>query len=689
MSKKKFSQFLVVLILFLFFGAGIIPTISGGYNDEQDISTLTFYTFDKTGTRKCEVDLPSVVVEDISCLFESIKKGITRDPFSAETESLKNDFVDILDIYNVIPSDLSKDDVFSLLTPKWDRWCVDNIPFSRGGVLPAQYSHRGSAFFCSIAGGGGGMLFPPIMLPRPRLSTFWAAYNYYALSVASNLYTGHGFAAGGPQFGMALGFWGIGLSFAVPGEPAVFGFGGYALAAWVMAGYVENYPPNQVPNIKEEQPSDGSVDVPLSISELSFRISDPDNDKMSYWVTTYPDIGSGEGHNKRNGVYSVPISGLENDEIYSWTVSVSDGEATVEKSFGFITEGRPPFDPFDDGWSYRKKITINHSQVEGDLEGFPVLVSLIDSDLAAKAQDDGDDILFMDGSGIAEKIYHEIEFFDSSSGEFVAWVNVHSVSSSVDTSFYMYYGNSVCDDQQFSERVWDQGYCGVWHLDDFRDSTLNGNHGTNHGTDDCSGIVGGAKDFVEGNKDYVSLGDMPEPASNSISTATFELWFNPEESDISGNIISKLDTSYEPDRKSYNLNLIGTGQIRFSAQSGTWVPGDDIIRFTTDDNLITNDIWQHICIVVDLSSRRGDIYYNGELQDSYEIILGNPPTHFYDVTLDDLFGRYTPESGQQKFIDGSMDEVRISKICRSEEWISTQYNNQKNPLNFYRVGPEE
>ena len=86
----------------------------------------------------------------------------------------------------------------------------------------------------------------------------------------------------------------------------------------------------------------------------------------------------------------------------------------------------------------------------------------------------------MDDSGVATKIYHEVESFDSSSGKLVAWVNIPSISSSSDTSFYMYYGNSEVSDQEFPERVWDQDYCGVWHLDNFRDSTLNENNGANH-----------------------------------------------------------------------------------------------------------------------------------------------------------------------------------------------------------------
>ena len=74
----------------------------------------------------------------------------------------------------------------------------------------------------------------------------------------------------------------------------------------------------------------------------------------------------------------------------------------------------------------------------------------------ANAQADGDDILFT-LSDETTKIPHEIEFFDSGNGELVAWVNVTSVSASVDTDIYMYYGNAAVGSQQDVPNVWDSG----------------------------------------------------------------------------------------------------------------------------------------------------------------------------------------------------------------------------------------
>ena len=38
---------------------------------------------------------------------------------------------------------------------------------------------------------------------------------------------------------------------------------------------------------------------------------------------------------------------------------------------------------------------------------------------------------------------------------------------------------------------------------------------------------------------------------------------------------------------------------------------------------------------------------------------------------------------------GNIDEVRISNVVRSPEWILTSYNNQNDAMSFFSFGPEE
>jgi len=706
MKKNIFKKNLFFCIIVLFMVCFASPVYSYKINfqsisDKIDISSninqesfsLTFYTFDKTGRKQNTAELSSNVANEIKDMFEELEYKIVYEPKSIETQLLKNDFISLIDENGLLFKKQSKDEVFSLLNPGWLKTANSNNSlksrnsFTNNLIRSFFGNYFGTSVFCSVSSAGSGMLMPLFMLPRPRAVAVWASSPFYygGITSVASMITGRGFLAGGMQRGLLLGFMGIGLSYAVPGY-IVYGFIGYSLFAGVNAEYMEFYPPNREPVVSGESPDDGELDVPVSLSKLSFRIEDLDLDLMDYTVTTDPDIGSGQGQSKLNGVYSVPVSGLEQDKKYSWTVAVSDGNVLVEKKFSFITVGKPPFDPFDEGWHYRKKITINHSEVTGNLVDFPVLVSVTDYDLSVHAQFDGDDILFMDGSGVANKVYHEIENFDGASGELVSWVKIPSLSSTQDTEFYLYYGNPSCSSQQFLEKVWDSSYCGVWHLSDLLDSTSNDNDGTNHGTDYSLGKIGFAKDFVGINDDYIDIGDLPIPSNNIVNAGTFEAWINPREGD-SSSIINKMDNDLEPDRRGYSFHL-ENNKIIFGAWSGTWYANGDEIIAKTDEGLVTYETWQYVAACVDLSQENIILYHNGQEKDSSIIINGNSPAYFYDIDLSEWLGAYRGE-GFSTYYSGVIDEIRISKICRSSSWISTEYNNQNDPFSFLSFGPEE
>jgi len=160
---------------------------------------------------------------------------------------------------------------------------------------------------------------------------------------------------------------------------------------------------------------------------------------------------------------------------------------------------------YDSSWGYRKKITVDHTRVQADLTAFPVSINLSsDSDLASHAQSNGNDILFTGSDGVA-KLSHEIEKYTSSTGALVAWVQVPSLSSSVDTDLHMYYGNPTCGSQQNATNVWDSNFKGVWHLQgDPTTPTLNNwgktNIGSSSATTSHSRAMGGASPNVDNMK---------------------------------------------------------------------------------------------------------------------------------------------------------------------------------------------
>jgi len=439
------------------------------------------------------------------------------------------------------------------------------------------------------------------------------------------------------------------------------------------------------PILNNPLPVDGATGVVL-FPVLSIQVNDSQGDSMNVYFRTNSSTGVwhtiGENLSVTNGtVYCDNTSEIsQNSTKYWWSVNATDAGSGfwTNRTFSFTTESKMVFDPFAEGWLYRKAITINHSQVAVDLSNFPVLISnSSDTDLTAHAQTDGDDILFMNEPGVASKLHHEIEYYDT--GTLVAWVNVTYVSSTQDTVLYMYYGNPSCSSQENISGVWDANYKGVWHLNEtcagtggtHVDSTSNDNDGTTSGgvNTNTTGIIDGA-DQLDGSDDYVAV---PHDTSlDIIGEVTASLWIRPESLPFGDDYPGMISRGSETNRQYWiwgiqNDNDIG-GRIgdTFAAPGGAGV--------TMQENN-----WYHIVIT---GNPTGDIvmYYNGAevSRVSYGTAPASETTSLYMGYMDTF-----------DYFPGSIDEVRVSNIERNLNWINTSYRNQHSPTTFYSIGNEE
>lgn len=328
-------------------------------------------------------------------------------------------------------------------------------------------------------------------------------------------------------------------------------------------------------------------------------------------------------------------------------------------------------------WQYRQEITINHSKVEASLTNFPVLINFnSDTDLANNTQDDGDDIVFTNDNG--NQLHHEIEYFDSSTGELVCWVNVTSVSSAEDTAIYIYYGNPDCGSQQNFTNVWNSGFVMVQHLNETSgthyDSTSYGNDGSPQGTlnQNAAGKFDGADEF-DGIDDYVNCGN---DSSLSISDMlSVEAWVNYTEigSGTWRGVVTKndyLDWAF--------------------AVGGTQAPGKAVIYISGADGNSSGDViststindskWHHIVATYDGSTTR--LYVDGMEEANSTTLTGD----IHASTKNMLIGHY---ENLPRIFDGGIDEVRVSNAARNADWIMTEFNNQNASSTFYSVSSEE
>jgi hypothetical protein len=328
------------------------------------------------------------------------------------------------------------------------------------------------------------------------------------------------------------------------------------------------------------------------------------------------------------------------------------------------------FNPFLKGWLCRKKITIDHNQVAGDLNDFPVLINIVNSDLAAKAQDDGDDIIFMDDKGKANQLSHEIEFYDGSTGELIAWINIPFVSSTSDTIFYMYFKNRKCDNQQNVEGTWNDNYLAVYHMNDIengiKDSTSNDRHGYELGNPSYQqdGVIGNSAIDFDGINDGFGI---PNDFGLYHHDFTVECW-------------AKFD-SYQTSTKSILIFLHGEICAKLAYRSITNAI-DWEVRF------VGEYYWDYINIVKNPSDITNFHYYAGSV-DHNNVDTGLYDGNIVGIQNNEVIDIHTQDNSigiridqNSKHFDGLMDEVRISNNVRSQEWIETTYNSISNSSGF-------
>lgn len=112
---------------------------------------------------------------------------------------------------------------------------------------------------------------------------------------------------------------------------------------------------------------------------------------------------------------------------------------------------------------YYKVITVDHTQIPSDQSNMPVVVNLAsDSDMAANAIDGND--MYVTSSDGSTTLAHELEFFDPDTGKLTLWFKAPSLSSSVDATFRLYYGNNSHANSEDPAGVWSNGYEMVVHM---------------------------------------------------------------------------------------------------------------------------------------------------------------------------------------------------------------------------------
>ncbi len=329
-------------------------------------------------------------------------------------------------------------------------------------------------------------------------------------------------------------------------------------------------------------------------------------------------------------------------------------------------------------WLNRVKITFNNLDQSEPLTDFPLLVSLTsDSVDYTKTQDAGQDIRFVDSDDSTE-LSHEIEKWDESATSTV-WVKVPQIDGGSNADYiWMYYNHSSVADGQNAADVWSNGYEAVYHLnDDFLDSTSNARNATNDGSDDVTGQFADAQDFTP--LDELNLGTW----SVTGTALTIQAWayFDDFEQD-DPRIISKAIEGDTHDHV-FMLSLSGEGEryLRMRIKTGE-SDGSGTKTLLAGEGALTAQTWHMVTGRYDGSTMR--LYKDGSQvastsktgslrENSWQVWAGNNPNN--------------ANNAEWGSMDGRLDEIRISSVARSADWLAAQYKSHTNT--FFGFSAEE
>jgi len=384
---------------------------------------------------------------------------------------------------------------------------------------------------------------------------------------------------------------------------------------------------------------------------------------------------------------------------------------------------------YHDSWEFRKNITLSLNTATGvnsDLTDFPVLISFTDTDLIQTNESQGRDFVFTESDGTTV-LSHEIEKFDNTTGEVIAWVKLPTMSASSTTEIYMYYkGDTIGFD---SADVWNDDYVLVWHLNqtstgtvgEFHDSTSNGNDGRGGGGNKVGynaariphltdGQIGNGQEFKgptttgsgEGTGDMIWTHSLIQGMPSR--DVTIELWVgditNSPGTGSNYNDMVGFCTTHTTQLKnqwSNHLVLWKAKDITMAAKRQHYVSNVGINVEGNNAASFTN--WNHIVAVYNMKDADGtvgasNLYVNGVLaasqtksQNDNVVLRTTDLRMVLGGDIDGASGNNCAKVNNE--LKGKVDELRISSGLRTADYAAATYYNQADPDTYTTVDVEE
>jgi len=326
-----------------------------------------------------------------------------------------------------------------------------------------------------------------------------------------------------------------------------------------------------------------------------------------------------------------------------------------------------------DGWAYHAPVTFSGYSGAEALTNFPALVVLTNACFGganafsySQFQSGSNDLAFTDADG--NSLNYEVEAWNPA-GASTVWVQVPVLTSNAAVTAWWGAPGQAAQACTTNGSVWSNGYAGVWHLSEASGNAVNAARRGGDGvpssvTQNAAGVVGGAASF-DGTSAYYTCG----PTHSLDGLRTWEGWVNPSNFSYYRIVIGKGYSA------GYWFGLVqGSGNIRLhcvgnaSQDSASAVPLNQ---------------WTHIAATYDNAAMR---FYLGGRLDAERASSGALQTNLNQSARIGADYNNGSSGDLNYFFPGKMDEIRVSSVVRSSDWVWAVYQNMASNNVFQSYG---
>lgn len=274
-----------------------------------------------------------------------------------------------------------------------------------------------------------------------------------------------------------------------------------------------------------------------------------------------------------------------------------------------------------------------------------------------------------------------------------------TLSSTSDTDFYIYYGNSSASDHADNatygaENVW-SNYASVFHMGESSGSTAEDSTGNGDGTyqnglpDQSTGVIGDAQNYATGSDDRVEVTDRSDLSfGDGSGDSAFSVSMIHKLSDATTARLASKRVDSTAGNIEWMWSTNGSDFLQMVLYDNTNAHGIQIRA----DNAYTSDegSWVYSTFTYDGSeSQTGMTQYKNGSSESTTLSSFGTYTAMHDTSTLVTVGSVGLGAGSWDSYNGDIDEARIYPGELTSTWISTEYNNHSDPDTFWDVGTQE